>query len=42
LLDKALALAEKVMARRNIVMTEADRNILSHLFMMQLKPASDN
>ena len=41
LLDKALALAEKVMARRNIVMTEADRNILSHLFMIQLKPASD-
>ncbi len=42
LLDKAIALAEKVMARRNVVMTEVDKSILSRLFMMQIKPTSDN
>lgn len=41
LIDKALELAKVVMSRRNVEITEADRNILSHLYMMQLKPASD-
>jgi len=38
LIDKALLLAERVMARRNTPFTESDKNILSHLFMTQLKP----
>jgi UDP-N-acetylglucosamine diphosphorylase/glucosamine-1-phosphate N-acetyltransferase len=41
LIDKALELAKIVMSRRNVEMTEAEQNILSHLFMMQLKPPSD-
>lgn len=38
-LDKALALAQKVMERRKVEFTDADRNILSHLYLMHLKPA---
>jgi UDP-N-acetylglucosamine diphosphorylase/glucosamine-1-phosphate N-acetyltransferase len=41
LIDKALELAKIVMSRRNVEITEAEQNILSHLFMMQLKPPSD-
>ncbi|CAN5492334.1 GlmU family protein [soil metagenome] len=38
IMDKALELAEKVMGRRKIQFTEADKNILSHLYLMQLQP----
>lgn len=41
-IDKAIQLAEKVMMRRNIVMTEADKNILSHLYLMQLHPTAED
>jgi len=40
-IDKALDLAEKVMTRRNIAMTEADKNILSHLYLMLLHPKAE-
>lgn len=39
MIDKALSLAEKVMARRNVALTDPDRNILSHLYLMQIRPA---
>ncbi|MBK9401016.1 MAG: GlmU family protein [Bacteroidetes bacterium] len=42
LIDKALELAEKVMSRRKITLTEADKNILSHLYLMQLKPTAED
>lgn len=38
LLDKALELAEKVMARRNIKITDADKHIITQLFMEHLTP----
>jgi len=38
ILDKALELAARVMARRGRVLSEADKNILTHLYMEQLKP----
>lgn len=37
LLDKAIELAEKVMQRRNIKITESDKQILTHLFMEELQ-----
>ena len=40
-IDKAIQLAEKVMQRRNVVMTDADKNILSHLYLMQLHPHAE-
>lgn len=40
-IDKAIHLAEKVMSRRNLVMTEADKNILRHLYLMQLHPSAE-
>jgi len=33
-LDKAIEVAEQVMARRKMVLSDADRNILSHIFQM--------
>ena len=42
IIDKALQLAEKVMSRRNVQLTDADKNILSHLYLMQLKPHSED
>jgi UDP-N-acetylglucosamine diphosphorylase/glucosamine-1-phosphate N-acetyltransferase len=42
IIDKALQLAEKVMSRRNIPLTEADKNILTHLYMMQLQPKAED
>lgn len=42
LIEKALELAEKVMARRGIAMTASDKNILSHLYLMQLAPKSED
>ncbi len=41
LLDKAIELAEKMMARRSITMTEADKHILTQLFMQHLAPSVD-
>ncbi|MBL7924880.1 MAG: GlmU family protein [Bacteroidia bacterium] len=41
-IDKAIELAGKVMARRNVVLGEADKNILSHLYLMQLHPKADD
>lgn len=41
LIDKAIQLAEKVMSRRNVVISEADKNILSHLYLMQLHPHAE-
>lgn len=42
LIDKALELAEKVMSRRKVTLTEADKNILSHLYLLQLKPKAED
>ncbi len=42
MLDKALELAERVMSRRKVQMTEADRNMLSHLYLMQLHPKAED
>lgn len=36
-LDKALEVSEKMMARRNMVMTEDDKKILHHIFNQTLK-----
>ena len=36
-IDKAIELATTVMARRNILFTEADKNILTHLYLHQIK-----
>lgn len=41
-IDKALQLAEKVMSRRNVAISEADKNILSHLYLMQLHPTAED
>lgn len=41
MIDKALVLAEKVMARRGIHLSEADQNIISHLYLMQLHPSAE-
>ncbi|MEP7263556.1 MAG: GlmU family protein [Bacteroidota bacterium] len=40
LLDKALDLAARVMERRGKNMEDAEKNVLTHLFMEQLKPVS--
>ena len=42
IIDKALQLAERVMSRRNVPLTEADKNILTHLYTMQLKPHAED
>jgi UDP-N-acetylglucosamine diphosphorylase/glucosamine-1-phosphate N-acetyltransferase len=42
MIDKALNLAEKVMARRNIAISDADRSILSHLYLMQVRPPGND
>ncbi len=42
IIDKALQLAERVMSRRNVPLTEADKNILTHLYTMQLKPTAED
>ncbi len=42
LIDKVIELAERVMARRKMIMTDADKNILSHLYLIQLKPHSED
>lgn len=42
LLDKMLELAEVVMKRRNILLTEADKSILSHLYLLQLHPQAED
>lgn len=42
LLDKALELAERVMARRNVTLTAADRDLISHLYLMQLRPHAED
>ncbi len=41
-IDKAIELAERVMSRRGVTMTEVDKNILAHVQMMQLKPPHIN
>jgi UDP-N-acetylglucosamine diphosphorylase/glucosamine-1-phosphate N-acetyltransferase len=42
LLDKFLSLAETVMKRRNVLLSEADRSILSHLYLLQLHPHAED
>jgi len=41
-LDKFLELAETVMQRRNVILTEADRNLLSHLYLLELHPGAED
>jgi len=36
IIDKAIELATKVMARRNIVFTENDKNVLIHLYLQEV------
>lgn len=42
LLDKFLSLVETVMKRRNVLLSEADRSILSHLYLLQLHPHAED
>ena len=42
LLDKALELAERVMARRNVKLTDVGRELISHLYLMQLRPHAED
>jgi UDP-N-acetylglucosamine diphosphorylase/glucosamine-1-phosphate N-acetyltransferase len=38
MIDKALSLAQRVMSRRGIEMTNADKEILTHIYLAQLRP----
>lgn len=42
LLDKALDLAARVMARRNLVISPEEMDMLSHLYLQQLHPKADD
>ena len=40
--DKAIELAERVMARRNVMLSDADRELVSQLYLMQLRPHAED